>query len=108
MGFRRDIPELLQAFDIFVFPSIKEGLPVAVIEAQAAGLPVVMSDAITDECIVTDLVESKPLSDSVSDWANVCINKYNTTSRSNTLNDMKRGGWDIYDAARQLLNYYTE
>jgi len=44
LGIRDDIPELLGASDIFVLPSIREGLPVAVIEAMAAGLPVVASN----------------------------------------------------------------
>ena len=44
LGFRRDVPELLAASDVFVFPSLQEGLPVAQMEAMAAGLPCVVSD----------------------------------------------------------------
>ena len=44
LGFRRDVPELLAASDVFVFPSFQEGLPVAQMEAMAAGLPCVVSD----------------------------------------------------------------
>ena len=55
-GQRRDVPELLQGSDVFVFPSFSEGLPVSVVEAQAAGLPVVLSDAVTREVACTPLV----------------------------------------------------
>jgi glycosyltransferase involved in cell wall biosynthesis len=46
-GRRTDIPRLLRAMDVFVFPSIHEGLPLAVVEAQAAGLPCVVSTEVT-------------------------------------------------------------
>ena len=49
MGIRSDINRLLQAFDLFVFPSLHEGLPVSLIEAQGAGLPCLISDQISKE-----------------------------------------------------------
>lgn len=52
-----------QAFDLFAFPSLYEGLPGTVIEAQAAGLPCVIADTITDEVALTDLVVQLPLDD---------------------------------------------
>lgn len=69
LGARTDIPDLLQACDVFLFPSTKEGLPVSVVEAQAAGLPVVMSDSVTDEVCVTENVCRLSLSSSVHEWA---------------------------------------
>src|SRR5699024_7176133 len=44
LGYRKDIPELLSAADIFVFPSLREGLSVSLMEAMASGLPVIASD----------------------------------------------------------------
>ncbi|MGN0522543.1 MAG: glycosyltransferase [Eubacterium sp.] len=69
LGSRTDIKELLQAFDVFIFPSFWEGLPVSVVEAQAAGLPVLMSDSITDEVCVTDNIHALSLDTSAEQWA---------------------------------------
>ena len=69
-GVRTDVNELMQAMDMFIFPSLYEGLPVTMIEAQAAGLPCVISDYVSEECIVTsELISVMKLSDSVEMWA---------------------------------------
>lgn len=52
-GVRTDVEEQMQAMDVFVFPSLYEGLPVTMVEAQAAGLPCIISDQIPEECIIT-------------------------------------------------------
>lgn len=53
-GVRNDIPDVLQAMDLFLFPSLYEGMPIALVEAQTAGLPCVISDAVTPDVCVTD------------------------------------------------------
>lgn len=58
LGRRSDVPDLLSAMDCLAFPSLHEGLPLAVLEAQASGLPCVISDAITDEVVVTETCTS--------------------------------------------------
>lgn len=57
MGSREDIPEILQAIDVFVFPSLYEGLGIAAVEAQAAGIPCILSDQVPVECRMTQNVE---------------------------------------------------
>lgn len=69
LGVRDDIPDLMMASDAMIFPSLFEGLPVTVVEAQAAGLPVLMSDTVTDEVILTDLVQTMSLQKSADSWA---------------------------------------
>ncbi|MFY9531822.1 MAG: glycosyltransferase [Candidatus Acidiferrales bacterium] len=71
VGIRTDVPRLMRgAMDVFVFPSLWEGLPVAVIEAQAAGLRCILSDAITSEvCILPELSIRLPLSERSEEWA---------------------------------------
>lgn len=73
LGVRKDIPDLLGVFDVMLFPSFYEGLPVSLVEAQAAGLPVVMSDTISREVVLTNLVRTLPLSASNSDWAQATL-----------------------------------
>ncbi|MFE6135710.1 glycosyltransferase family 1 protein [Bacillus sp. NPDC057893] len=68
LGVRSDINCLLQAFDTFIFPSIYEGLPVTLIEAQGAGLPCIISDTITQDVdLGLNLVEQCSLLD-VREW----------------------------------------
>ena len=76
MGVRNDVNDIFQAMDIFVFPSLYEGLPVTMIEAQAAGLPCVISDHVPKECIITTgLVTVKKLSDTPKEWAQYILKK---------------------------------
>lgn len=105
LGIRDDVADILQACDIFVFPSTSEGLPVSVIEAQAAGLPVIMSDTVTDEVIATDLVEMKSLTDSAESWAEACLN-CNSSARSYTFDVLKKAGWNTAECAEELASYY--
>jgi glycosyltransferase involved in cell wall biosynthesis len=69
-GVRSDVPSLLQAMDVFVFPSLWEGLPLTVLEAQAAGLPCVISDVISRETdVVPGLTRRVPLNAGAGHWA---------------------------------------
>lgn len=73
LGNRSDVNKLLSAFDILVFPSLYEGMPNVVIEAQAAGLPCLISDTITEEADITGLVKYYPLEKSAKEWADEAI-----------------------------------
>lgn len=105
LGMRNNVSELLQTADVFVFPSIKEGLPVSVIEAQAAGLPVLMSDSVTDEALITENAVSLSLDESAQKWAKKAI-ELSKSQKKDNFEIMKSAGWDIYDCANQLANYY--
>lgn len=108
LGNRSDIKELLQGFDCFLFPSFWEGLPVTGIEAQSAGLPVIMSDVITDEVIVTDLVKKMSLESTAEEWAKEVVEKSNTTERRDVSDKVKESGFDIITTAKWLENFYIE
>ncbi len=70
LGERRDVKDLYQAIDCFFLPSLFEGLPVTGIEAQAMGIPLVVSDTVTSEMVITDIVEFLSLDDGDNKWAN--------------------------------------
>lgn len=105
-GVRSDIPDLLQAMDIFVFPSVYEGLPVTMIEAQASGIQCVISDAISDKCIITkNVVSIEKLSDSKEKWAELILKKAKI-QRRDTTDEIKTHGYDIKENAKWLEEFY--
>ncbi len=108
LGVRSDIPDLMQAMDVFVFPSLYEGLPVAMVEAQAAGLPCLISDKVPPECILTkDLVEVVPLADGAEVWADKILEKRNTP-RTDRSAEIAAHGFDITTEAVKLQEFYLE
>ncbi len=106
-GIRKDIAELLQAIDCFVFPSLYEGVPVSVIEAQAAGLPCYISDRISDECMITPFIKVISLNSSAEEWANIILSSY-TEKRENALSYIVKAGYDITSNAKWLQNFYLK
>lgn len=69
LGIRRDVPALMQCLDIFLLPSLYEGLPVSLVEAQAASLPCVYSDTITAEAEISSTCYQYSLNKSPAEWA---------------------------------------
>lgn len=110
LGARQDVPQLLQAMDCFLFPSLHEGLPVTLVEAQAAGLPVLASAAITREVCITPLVQLHSLSDPPEAWAAAALNAAGQSRRSRTspLEAIAAAGYDIRAAAAWLQRFYLE
>lgn len=106
LGVRSDVANLMQAMDIFVFPSLFEGLPVTMVEAQAAGLPCVISNQIPPECILTEgLVEICALQSSPDTWADVIQTKRSFT-RTDRRSEIAAHGFDIATEAVKLQEFY--
>ncbi len=106
-GLRSDVSDLMQAMDVFVFPSRYEGLPVTLIEAQAAGLPCLISDKVPIECKKTDLVRQLPLAEAPAFWADAILSA-SGTERKNVLSDIRAAGFDVTENALWLQNYYLK
>ena len=107
-GVRSDVPDLMQAIDILVFPSKNEGLPVTLVEAQAAGLPCVISDSIPRDAVITkNLVTTLSLRDSPVIWAEHVLSK-KQEARSDHSEEVKAAGFDIRETAKWLEEFYLD
>lgn len=104
-GTRTDVNELYQAMDCFVLPSLYEGFPVSLVECQAAGLPAVISDNITDEVVVKKNIIKKSLSSSPKEWAFSILANLN---REPINDDLRSAGLDITDTVAKLTSVYLE
>lgn len=113
MGLRADVPSLLLgAVDVFVMPSLYEGLGMVCLEAQAAGLPCVLADSIPDEAdVVPDLVTRLPLSQPASAWARVVASKRDQVlpvAQGDALAAMEASPFDIRRAVAELTRVYED
>jgi glycosyltransferase involved in cell wall biosynthesis len=104
---RSDIPGLMQAMDVFVFPSLFEGLPLVLVEAQAAGLTCVIADTISKTVQATDLVVWCSLEEAPEEWAIKILNQKNA-NRRNTLNEIIEAGYEIKHEISKLEKIYEE
>lgn len=105
LGVRDDVPDLMQAMDVFLFPSLFEGLSLASVEAQAAGLPILISDKVPIECKKTSLVYTMPLSSPANLWADEVI-RLSKMPRQNTYREIVESGFDIKENAKWLQDFY--
>lgn len=106
LGIRNDINDLMMVFDLFFFPSIYEGLGVVLIEAQAAGLTCIVSEAIVDEAIITQDVIKISLQDSIDIWVTKIEESIKNQKRHNNYEIVKNAHYDIEDAAMKLQEFY--
>lgn len=104
-GFRKDVNKIMQAMDVFILPSLHEGLPVVAIEAQASGLPVFTSkDVVTKEVKITSGLEFISLEKKANEWAKVILEK--DLTRKDTKKELKQAGYFINDVVNELQEIY--
>lgn len=106
-GLRSDVSDIMQAMDVFVFPSLYEGLPLTTIEAQSSGLVSLISSNVTAEVKVTDLITFMSLENDAVKWASkvLDLSKYQRRDRSE---EIKKKGFDICTTIMELETLYEK
>lgn len=105
-GVKKEIEWYLNAFDVFVMTSLFEGMPVSLIEAQAVGVPCVISDRITKEINISGRVEFVSLEERESYWADKIMNANGQWYNNKEL--IISAGYDIKDSAVKLEQVYFD
>lgn len=105
-GVQSDVPKYLSTFDLLLFPSLYEGLPVSIIEAQTAGLKCFLSDTIDKTVDISGNITFLPLSLSPKEWAVKLLESLPYTKR-NMCEQIKHAGYDVHENITKLLNFYT-
>jgi glycosyltransferase EpsF len=106
LGARDDVHELYQAMDVFVLPSLYEGLGMVAVEAQTSGLPCALSNRVPEEAKVIDDVEFLPI-DNISMWADAILGCCGMM-RKDGASRLQSQGWYIENVARELVEWYVE
>lgn len=105
VGLRTDINRIFMGIDLFLFPSLWEGLPVSVVEAQASGLKCVISSAISTEVIISPLVTAVDLSRGEKEWANIVVENLGN-ERQDTSKYIIESGYDIKQSVDEISRLY--
>lgn len=107
LGNREDVPQLLQAMDVFFFPSLHEGLGIAAVEAQVAGLPTLVSEAIPAEACVTNRVYRLPLNAHPSLWAETAL-ELAALQRDDCISQVEATCFDLRKSSSWLAAFYKK
>lgn len=105
LGNRSDVSELYQAMDVFVLPSLFEGIPLVGIEAQAAGLPCVFSDRVPQEVQTTDACAFLPLEAPLTEWAERVL-AFGTKEREDHSLKLQKSNYNVRYAINRLEEFY--
>lgn len=106
LGSRTDVSDLLQAFDVFMFPSLFEGIPMALIEAQAVGVPIIASDTINKEVAINNNVSFVSLNDNNHEWINKIKKVKNNHIKENGFINVSNSDYNIRSSAKILKELY--
>lgn len=108
LGSRCDIPDLMQSMDLFILPSLFEGFPVTLVEAQAAGLPIIASDTISKETNITGNVNYLSLKCSAKQWADTIYRIVQDQPHTTNAEILSKAGFDIGSTATFLQIVYLQ
>lgn len=109
LGSRNDVLELYQGMDVFFLPSLFEGLPLTGVEAQAMGLPIVVSDTVTDEMVYTDLVDYVALDAPVEVWVEQLKKALNcNVERTKYIHELESSEFSNVGCGKKLIEIYRK
>lgn len=108
LGVRRDVSKLYNVMDVFVLPSLFEGLPIVGIEAQISGLRCIFSNCITSELKLSNKCEFLSLNESMEKWAEVILKASSEYSRAGMSELVESKGYDIKKEAEKLEKFYLD
>lgn len=111
LGIREDVPDLMSGMDTLIFPSFREGLGCTLIEAQASGLPCIVSNGVSPEAKYRDNLQFMSLDLSPREWARAALLAAQEASldcRKRAYQDAQAAGFDINDSAKWLAKLYAE
>jgi glycosyltransferase involved in cell wall biosynthesis len=112
LGTRPDVPRLMrELMDVFLFPSLYEGLGLVLVEAQAAGLPCIFANVVPPEAdLVQPLLQRLSLTQTAADWAKVVLatgKERSSISQSDALDIVSQTAFNIKVSVQQLTDFYT-
>ena len=108
LGQRNDVNELYQVYDVFLLPSLYEGLPVVGIEAQATGNLCFLSDDMTKETKVLDSTIFMSLDNTAEEWANRILKEAHNYKKHDTSDEVSKSGFNIKEEVSKLQNEYLK
>ena len=107
LDIRRDVPWIMSACDVFVFPSLWEGLGMVAVEAQCSGMKVIMSDTVPREAIVSEsLVTIKDVNEGPIVWAENIAATKGVTDRLKYVEEIKNSPFSIENSVGRLIRLY--
>ena len=107
VGATDEVNKYYQAMDVFVLPSVYEGLGIVNIEAQCTGLKCMVSNVVPREARISDLVKFLPIDDAQR-WADIIVNIQNSYKRVDQRKQAKEYGYGQFETARKLYSFYIE
>lgn len=110
-GNQKKVSDYYQAFDFFLLPSFYEGLPGTAIEAQTCGIAGILSDTITDEAVVTDLMQQKSIALPPGEWAKDILSfcgQNRREERHSRVGEVRDAGFDVKQQAEWLMEFYQK
>lgn len=107
LGNRKDVEKIYQGMDVFVLPSLYEGLGIVAVEAQASGLPVIASTGVAKEANITSNIQNIDLKDSIDIWAET-ICRSNVENRNSVEKLVRNSKFDVKNSAKFLQEFYLK